>query len=37
MISETQVIRADAPRLLAYRWGDAELRWELEDLPAVLA
>src|SRR5580658_7891685 len=28
--SETQVTRADAPRLLEYRWGDNDMRWELE-------
>ena len=30
--SETQVKRADAPRLLEYNWGDQEIRWELEPL-----
>jgi uncharacterized protein YndB with AHSA1/START domain len=30
IISETQVTRADAPRLLEYRWGDNDMRWELE-------
>jgi uncharacterized protein YndB with AHSA1/START domain len=29
-VSETQVTRAEAPRLLQYRWGDNDLRWELE-------
>ena len=28
--SETQVTRADAPRLLEYNWGDQQMRWELE-------
>jgi len=28
--STTHVIRADAPRLLQYRWGDGNLRWQLE-------
>jgi len=28
--SETQVKRADAPRLLEYSWGDQDIRWELE-------
>ena len=30
MVSETVVERAEAPRLLQYRWGDGLLRWELE-------
>jgi uncharacterized protein YndB with AHSA1/START domain len=29
-VSETQVKRADAPRLLEYSWGGNDLRWELE-------
>jgi hypothetical protein len=29
-ITETTVTRADAPRLLEYTWGDADMRWELE-------
>ncbi len=29
-VSETRVTRAQAPRLLEYRWGDGDLRWELE-------
>src|ERR1700742_986947 len=28
--SETQVKRADAPRLLEYSWGGGDIRWELE-------
>jgi len=32
VISETRVTRADAPRLLEYRWGEGELRWQLEPL-----
>ncbi len=28
--SESQVKRADAPRLLELTWGDQDLRWELE-------
>jgi uncharacterized protein YndB with AHSA1/START domain len=28
--SETTVIRAEAPNLLEYNWGDHEMRWELE-------
>jgi uncharacterized protein YndB with AHSA1/START domain len=31
-VSETRVIRADAPRLLEYSWGGQNLRWELEPL-----
>ena len=30
-ISETRIKRADAPKLLEYSWGDADLRWELQD------
>jgi len=29
-VSETTVTRADAPRLLEYKWGTGDLRWELE-------
>jgi hypothetical protein len=29
-VSEVSIKRADAPRLLEYRWGDGDLRWELE-------
>jgi uncharacterized protein YndB with AHSA1/START domain len=28
--ADSSVIRADAPRLLEYRWGGQDLRWELE-------
>jgi hypothetical protein len=31
-ISETQVKRADAPKLLEFNWGGQDLRWELEPL-----
>jgi len=31
-ISETQVTRAESPYLLEYRWGDNDLRWQLEPL-----
>jgi uncharacterized protein YndB with AHSA1/START domain len=31
-VSETTVTRADAPRVLEYKWGDFEMRWELEPL-----
>ncbi len=29
-VSETTVTRADAPRVLEYKWGDFDMRWELE-------
>ena len=29
-VTETKVTRADAPRMLEYKWGDFEMRWELE-------
>jgi uncharacterized protein YndB with AHSA1/START domain len=32
MISETRVTRADAAKLLEYRWGDNDIRWQLEPL-----
>jgi uncharacterized protein YndB with AHSA1/START domain len=31
-VSETQVRRADAPRVLEYDWGGGPIRWELESL-----
>ena len=31
-VSETEVKRADAPRLLEFNWGGQELRWELKPL-----
>ncbi|WP_025596917.1 SRPBCC family protein [Burkholderia sp. WSM2230] len=31
-VSDTEVTRADAPNLLEYRWGDNDLRWQLEPL-----
>jgi uncharacterized protein YndB with AHSA1/START domain len=31
-VSETRVIRADAPKVLEYNWGDKDIRWELEAL-----
>jgi hypothetical protein len=31
LISETNIKRADEPHVLEYRWGDGDLRWELED------
>jgi len=32
VISDTRVTRADAPRLLEYRWGDNDMRWQLEPV-----
>ena len=29
-VTETSVTRADPPRLLEYKWGENEMRWELE-------
>ena len=31
-VSETQVKRADAPKVLEYTWGEGDLRWELEPM-----
>jgi uncharacterized protein YndB with AHSA1/START domain len=31
-VSETQVRRADAPKVLEYSWGEQDIRWELEPL-----
>jgi uncharacterized protein YndB with AHSA1/START domain len=31
-VTETKVTRADAPRGLEYKWGDFEMRWELEPM-----
>ena len=31
-ITETTVTRADAPRVLEYKWGGFDMRWELEPL-----
>ncbi len=31
-VSETTVTRADAPEVLEYKWGDFDMRWELEAL-----
>jgi uncharacterized protein YndB with AHSA1/START domain len=30
IVSETRVTRADEPQLLEYRWGDQDIRWQLE-------
>ena len=32
--SETTIKRADAPRVLEYAWGGADMRWELEPVGA---
>jgi uncharacterized protein YndB with AHSA1/START domain len=32
IVSETEVTRAEAPHLLEYRWGDNDLRWQLEPV-----
>jgi uncharacterized protein YndB with AHSA1/START domain len=32
VVSETRVIRAEAPRLLEYQWGGNDVRWQLEPL-----
>jgi uncharacterized protein YndB with AHSA1/START domain len=32
LVTETQVKRADAPRLLEFNWGGQDVRWELEPL-----
>jgi uncharacterized protein YndB with AHSA1/START domain len=31
-VTETQVKRADAPKLLEYSWGGQDMRWELEPV-----
>ena len=31
-VTETTVIRAEAPRLLEYNWGGFDMRWELEGI-----
>jgi uncharacterized protein YndB with AHSA1/START domain len=31
-VSETSVTRAEAPRVLEYRWGGNDIRWKLEPL-----
>ena len=32
-ITETRVMRADAPHFLEYMWGSNPMRWELEPIP----
>jgi len=31
-VTETQVTRAEAPRLLEYKWGGQDIRWQLEPM-----
>ena len=31
-VTEARVMRADAPKVLEYNWGDKDIRWELEAL-----
>ena len=31
-VTETTVMRADAPKLLVYNWGGNDMRWELEPI-----
>jgi uncharacterized protein YndB with AHSA1/START domain len=31
-VTETKVTRADAPKLLEYKWGGFDMRWELETV-----
>ncbi|MGQ0639756.1 MAG: SRPBCC family protein [Gemmatimonadaceae bacterium] len=31
-VTETEVTRADAPKVLVYNWGGSDMRWELEAL-----
>src|SRR5437763_11016713 len=32
LFSETQVKRADAPKVLEFNWGGQDIRWDLEPL-----
>ena len=34
LVSETQVKRADAPKVLEFSWGAQDIRWELEPMKA---
>ncbi len=34
VVAETQILKADAPKLLEYTWGGQNLRWELEPTAA---
>jgi len=31
-VTETKVTRADAPKLLEYKWGEFDMRWQLEAI-----
>jgi uncharacterized protein YndB with AHSA1/START domain len=31
-VAETQVLRAEAPILLEYKWGGSDIRWQLESM-----
>lgn len=31
-VSETEVLRAEAPSILEYRWGGGDVRWQLEPM-----
>ncbi len=33
-ITETTVTRAEAPKLLEYKWGDFDMRWQLDAIAA---
>jgi len=35
LVSETEIKRADAPRLLEFNWGGQDIRWQLEPLGAA--
>jgi uncharacterized protein YndB with AHSA1/START domain len=32
LVTETTVTRADAPKMLEYKWGGNDMRWELETI-----
>ncbi len=32
MVSETTVTRADAPKMLEYKWGGNDMRWQLDPI-----
>jgi len=32
VVAETRVLRADAPNVLEYQWGDGDIRWELKAI-----
>jgi uncharacterized protein YndB with AHSA1/START domain len=34
VVAETRVTRAEAPKLLEYKWGDGDMRWQLEPFGA---